>query len=195
MSKSILDNYLKRIQQDESIFPVDQFATKNTPIDSSPMAPVDNPKKRKHKIGNIYPEQAVSEQEMPHRKRCMVDFDGTIHKYSEGWKDGTPYDPPFPGTREAIELLKEMGFEIVIYTARLSEENAKMQGGSDDVIEEQTKLLEDWFEKYQIPYDRMTADKEPAAFYIDDKAVRIVDGNWDDVIRFIRKEMVNTGGK
>lgn len=194
MSKSKLSYYLARIQRGESVFPMDQFATKNKPIDSSPVAPVDNPKKKKHHIGNIYPEQKITEQRS-HRERCMVDFDGTIHKYSEGWKDGTPYDPPFPGAREAIEKLKEMGFEIVIYTARLSEENAKMQGGSDDVVEEQTRLLEDWLEKYQIPYDRMTADKEPAAFYIDDKAVRIEDGNWKEVIQFIRKEMVNTGGK
>ena len=52
-------------------------------------------------------------------KRIMIDFDGTIHKYSEGWKDGTIYDPPFPGVKEVINQFKKDGFEIVIFTSRL----------------------------------------------------------------------------
>ena len=176
---SILDTYLEKLQTDESIFPMDQYASKgNNPVDSSPIEPVDKTgrNKRKHKIKNLFPENAP-----PHKRRVMVDFDGTIHKYSKRWHDGTPYDPPFEKARESIMFLKSLGFEIVIFTARLSEENGDVAG--------QTKMLEEWLEKYDIPYDRMTAEKLAAEFYIDDKVVRIENGDWDTVIEFIKDRM------
>lgn len=173
--------YLEKIQADESVFPVDQFATKNEPLNSGQALPADDPKKRKHKIGNIYSEQAA-----PHKKRILVDFDRTIHQYSRGWENGFPYDPPFEGTREALINLKEMGFEIVIFTSRLSEQNAIEHNQS---IEQQKILLSEWFRKYQIPYDEMTADKIPAEFYIDDRAVCIIDGDWNEVLDKVKERM------
>ena len=46
-----------------------------------------------------------------------VDFDGVIHGYSGGWKDGSIYDPPVPGVREALKKLQEK-FRIVIFSTR-----------------------------------------------------------------------------
>lgn len=174
---SILDSYLQKLQKDESIFPMDQFATKNQPLDSSPKDPVDKKDKKKRHLKNIFPENAP-----PHKKRAMIDFDETIHKYSKRWHDGTPYDPPFEGARDAVQFLKSIGFEIVIFTARLSSE-----GSSDS--NEQKRMLEEWFDKYDIPYDKMTAEKLPAEFYIDDRAIRIENGNWDLVIQLIKDRM------
>lgn len=178
---SLIDKYLEALQTGESIFPVDQFATNNNPIDSSPKQPVDvtGRNKRKHRIKNIFPENTP-----PHKRRVMVDFDGTIHKYSRGWDDDNPYpyDPPFEKARESISFLKSLGFEVVIFTARLSE-----QENGD--VENQTRMLEDWLEKYDIPYDRMTAEKLAGEFYIDDNGLRIENGDWDTVIEFIKDRM------
>jgi len=115
----------------------------------------------------------------------MVDFDETIHQYSMGWYDGTPYDPPFDEARDAILFFKSLGFEVVIFTARLSSEGANGKDGSTN----QRKMLIDWFDKYKIPYDKMTSEKLPAEFYIDDRSVRIENGDWNAVINFIKDRM------
>jgi len=174
----IVDSYLEKLHADESVFPMDQFATRNTPISSSPTNPEDvtGKIKKKEHFKNIFPENAPI-----HKKRVMVDFDGTIHKYSKRWMDGTPYDPPFEKARESIKILKSFGFEVVIFTARLSSE----QGDEEN----QRRMLEEWFNKYDIPFDRMTSDKLPAEFYIDDKAIRIENGDWDTVINLVKEMM------
>jgi len=61
---SLLDSYLQKMQTDESIFPIDQYATNNNAIDSSPRQPVDksNNKKKRH-LKNIFPENTP-----PHEK-------------------------------------------------------------------------------------------------------------------------------
>jgi phosphoglycolate phosphatase-like HAD superfamily hydrolase len=173
-----LDAYLEKIQTDESIFPMDQFSTNDNPVASSPKEPEDKSgkiKKKEH-FRNIFPENTPI-----HKRRVMVDFDRTIHKYSRSWEDGTPYDPPFPYARDSINILKSMGFEIVIFTARLSSET--------NDADKQRSMLEDWFREYDIYYDRMTAEKLPAEFYIDDKALRIEDGNWGSVINSVKEIM------
>lgn len=172
-----LDKYLEAIQTDESIFPVDQFSTKNSPPSSSSGAPIDSAKKRKHKIKNIFPENT-----QPHKKRIMIDFDATIHQYSKRWHDGTPYDPPFEGSRDALRFLKSIGFEIVIFSTRFSEKENKDS-------ENQKSMVAEWMSEYDIPYDRMTAEKLAAEFYVDDRAVRIENGNWDPVISFIKGKL------
>ena len=44
---------------------------------------------------------------MLEKKSISIDFDRVIHKYSEGWKDGTIYDEPVDGAIEAIKRLQD----------------------------------------------------------------------------------------
>ena len=111
-------------------------------------------------------------------KRAMVDLDGTIHKYSQGWKDGSLYDGVFDGAREAIQELKDKGYEIVIFTARLYDE---------DTGHKSAKEVGDYLKKHDIYFDQITHEKLPAAFYIDDKAIQIKNGNWDDVMKQVKQ--------
>ena len=46
-----------------------------------------------------------------------VDFDGVIHGYSKGWRDGTIYDGPVPGAVDALRTLMEH-YAVFIHTSR-----------------------------------------------------------------------------
>lgn len=163
-----IKSYLDKIQNDESVFPIDSFPGK----------------KKKRKILRVYyPNEnwIVIEQ-----RRAMIDLDGTIHKYSKGYQTGKIYDEPFKDAKEVIDWLKGSGYEIVIFTTRASKENA-LNTGSDLDIEIQK--VENWLSNNNIYFDRVTADKLPADFYIDDKAITIKNGNWKAVKNVIQKRM------
>ena len=122
------------------------------------------------------------------KRRVMIDLDGTINKYSDGYRNGELYDDPFEYAKESIDWLKNQGYEIVIFTSRLSIGNAKEFG---DDLEKQKKNITAWLKKYDIYFDRLTGDKLAADFYIDDKAIHIKDGNWDDVLHTIQDRLSN----
>ena len=142
-------------------------------------------KKKKKKILRVaYPNESVTPPTLVYR--AMIDLDRTIHKYSKSWQDGSLYDDPFPNAREVINWLKSKGFEIVIFTTRASAENAADNG--QDVTEEIQKV-ENWLSNNDIYYDRVTAEKLNADFYIDDKAICIKNGDWLDVLKEIKSRI------
>jgi len=179
---NVIDSFLEKLNADESVFPIDQFSTKNSPINNSTGVSVDSVKKKKSKINNLIPEQ----EKVSSKKRIMIDLDGTIHKYSKGWNGGEIYDPPFEGSIDAIKWLKDQGFEIIIFTTRASKANGEEMGG--DYLD-QIKKVKEWVDEYNVPYDGITAEKLAAEFYIDDKAIHIPNGNWDLVVQTIQKRM------
>lgn len=89
--------------------------------------------------------------------RVLVDFDGVIHRYSQGWADGSAYDEPVPGAAEALADLEETGYEIVVFSTR---DGAQIR---------------DWLVRYGFPAWRVTRVKEPAVCQIDDRAIRFSD--------------------
>ena len=149
-------------------------------MDSFPEVP--RKKKKRSIIRTVYPEMLL----LFHEKRAMIDLDQTIHKYSKGYEDGTIYDEPFKGARDAINWLKDNGYEIVIFSTRASPGNAEEQGGDQN---KQIANIEAWLKHHDIYFDRVTADKISADFYIDDKAIPIHNGNWDAVLKVVKKRM------
>lgn len=156
-----VSDYLEKIQNDESIFPMDSPA-------------------KKKKVLKYYSEADNS------TRRAMIDLDGTIHKYSKGYQDGTIYDDPFDGAKETIDWLKGLGFEIIIFTTRASKENAEELGG--DHLKQITNI-ENYLNDNGIYFDRITSDKLGADFYIDDRAITIENGDWDSVKKIIRSRI------
>jgi len=136
--------------------------------------------KKRQIIRTVYPESNI--ESLP--KRAMIDLDGTIHKYSQGYKDGSIYDSPFDGAKEVIDWLKSNGYEIVIFTTRASKANADELGGD---YKEQIRQIIKWLKKNDIYFDKITAEKLAAQFYIDDKAIHISNGNWKTVLNVIKK--------
>lgn len=103
---------------------------------------------------------------MAEHDTIAIDFDGVIHKYSKGWQDGSIYDEPVPGAREALlELAKD--FKLVVFTAR-SDQNA----------------VREWISKKINLSLPVTNIKPPALAYIDDRAVHFTD--WQSALWQIR---------
>lgn len=152
-----IQTYLEKLQQDESIFPMDSFD------------------KKKVVMRVPYPEQ----KEFTKKERIAIDFDRVIHGYSKGWLDGEVYDSPVEGAKEAIDLLKN-NYEIVIFTARLSSLDHP-----DIRAAQKVKILK-WLKDNNIYFDILTSDKPSAKFYIDDRAIRFT-GNWDETLNQIKE--------
>lgn len=110
-------------------------------------------------------------------KRIIIDFDGTI------CKDEFPdVGSPEPNVREALQQLKDLGYEIMIHSCRTA--------SYWEDREKHLKIITEFMKKNEIPYDGIVIDKnldKPLAmFYIDDRAIRY-DGGWLDVVRMIEK--------
>jgi len=168
----VIDKILeKKVQDDESVgsFAIDSFPKKK--------------KKRKRQIiRTIYPES--KDEKLP--RRAMIDLDGTIHKYSKGFQDGSIYDDPFDGAREVINWLRNQGFEIVIFTTRASQANSDETGISNS---EQINKISKWLTDNGIYFDKITGEKLAGEFYIDDRAIHIKDGDWNTVLNVIKKRI------
>jgi phosphoglycolate phosphatase-like HAD superfamily hydrolase len=100
------------------------------------------------------------------RAKVMVDFDGVIHRYSKGWDDGTAYDPPMPGAKQSLQALEDEGYNVVIFSSRLSGQ------------------IVAWLKKYEFPPYRVTNIKEGAVAYIDDRAIQFKD--WYSAVNQVR---------
>lgn len=161
---------LRAFQGTDEDFEIDSFPTPRN-------------RKRKQILRTIHPEQRIIG---PKKRRAMIDLDGTIHKYSKGYKDGTIYDEPYIGAREVINYLRRNNYEIVIFTSRASFGNSEEM---DADRQDQINQVADWLDKNQIYYDRITGDKLSADFYIDDKAIHIPNGDWNVVMNVIKKRI------
>lgn len=112
-----------------------------------------------------------------------VDFDGVIHRYSNGWQEGVVYDPPVEGTKRAMKWFVERGYRVVILTARL-------QPRYPDIQEQRAKMIQ-WLTKYGFNegehYHEITNNKPSAEMYIDNKAMRFT-GNWKEIIQYLHEK-------
>lgn len=100
-------------------------------------------------------------------REIFIDFDGPVHLYSQGYKDGSIYDPPSDNVKDVIDILKKT-YSIVIFTARVSKIAAD---AIDKSVEDVKKDIAIWLNKYNIHFDDITCEKRPAVMYIDDLAV------------------------
>lgn len=104
---------------------------------------------------------------MSNKKVIAIDFDGVVHDFKNP-VSGRTMGGPIEGTLDALNLLRDAGYQIIIFTFR---------GWAQYVV--------DWLDYYNIPYDSITNTKPNADFYIDDKGLRFT--NWPDIIKQIIK--------
>ncbi len=101
----------------------------------------------------------------------IFDIDGTlcpIKKENEKYEDLVPY-------KNIIEKLKEYkknGARIILFTSR----NMNSYNGNIGLINKNTaKVLLDWLDKWDIPYDEIIYGKPwpgHKGFYVDDRTIR-----------------------
>ena len=107
-----------------------------------------------------------------------VDFDGVIHKYSKGWQDGSIYDPPIDGVKEALQKFRDIGYKIVIYSTRCNRRqiDGKLQ-------ESEIAQVSAYLNEHHIPCDGIASKEKPlASVYIDDNGYRF-DGDWNTCVK------------
>ena len=107
-----------------------------------------------------------------------MDFDGVIHKNSKGYYDGTIYDEPVDGAKEALEQLSKQ-YDVVLFTVKAKPDRGLINGKSG------TELVWDWLKDHGMDkyVTKVTSEKPRAVFYVDDKAVQFTD--WNDTIKKI----------
>jgi len=102
-----------------------------------------------------------------------VDFDGTLHP----WGGMFDYPEPMSGGPEFMTRLRAEGYNIVIFTSRLSLAWLTEEYGQNFLYGAKLHrtYVTDWCRRYGIPFDDVTAEKIPALCYIDDKAIHFDD--------------------
>lgn len=96
-----------------------------------------------------------------------VDFDGVLHGYSKGWKDGSIYDPPVPGALDGLRRLMDQ-YAVFIFTARAPQQVIPWLEGHGFDCAHDDQRLRFWNERGRL---LVTQRKLPARAYLDDRAV------------------------
>lgn len=93
-----------------------------------------------------------------------IDFDGVIHD-NKNPIEGKRMGPPIVGAKEALQQMRETGEAIIIFCVWANDYG--------------WKVIHDWMEFYQIPFDDITNVKPQADVYIDDKALKFE--SWEQI--------------
>ena len=102
-----------------------------------------------------------------------VDFDGVIHTYDQGWRDGSIYGEFMPGAIEGLTRLMQR-YAVFIHTSRRPRQVARwIEQRSGYGIECTTRVPRKGFWN-QRGYLLVTNRKLPAVAYIDDRGIRFV---------------------
>ncbi len=116
-------------------------------------------------------------------KRVIVDFDGTICGFA--FPDTGPLEP---GVKEALQEIRDMGYEIVIHSCRTGSYWEGQLSMPNRL--EHFKIIFKFMVLHDLPYDRILIDenydKPIATFYIDDRGIGY-HGNWNDVVNEVRE--------
>lgn len=109
-----------------------------------------------------------------------LDFDGVMHRYSRGWQGGRIYDPPMPGTGDAVREILDLEAAFVL-TAR---EDLDAVAGWIEREMDIPCLIDDPYESRHFWDERgrllVTNKKYPARAYLDDRAVLFTrEGGWE----------------
>ncbi len=124
------------------------------------------------------------ETELPPGDAIVFDFDGTIADNGGGWENPTE---PVEGVKEVLEELKQMGYYIIVSSCRTA------SYWPDRDPEDQVKLITEFLDKFEIPYDEIWGgDKPLGAWYVDDRGFNATGDNWDELISMAEKRQVNT---
>ena len=126
----------------------------------------------------------MSEKKKERPTTLAIDFDGVIHKYSEGWKDGSIYDEPINNAFKGIKYLQKMGFAVFIHSSRDPQQIVDwMEENAPDIKCQQVPPTDMFWNYTEIL--GVTDRKLPAVAYLDDRAIKFGRSglmSWTDVV-------------
>ncbi len=130
-----------------------------------------------------------------------IDFDGVIHEYSEGWKDGSIYDNFVTGALTAIEYFLSIGYNVFIFSTRHAGQiknhfDMLNDAPAPDMIRFKYKVIPFWVRTFwnKKGVVGITNRKLAADYYIDDRTIRFSD--WEKTIAKIHlKEITQINAK
>lgn len=129
-------------------------------------------------------DRIINDHEIPPVAKGVicVDYDATLVPWGE--LDSVP--EPLPGAVKALQRFKEAGYKIVILTSRMSPTWWAAEGwpNSPQIASRWWYSVADVLERHGIPFDMITAEKVPAVYYIDDRAVSFRN-NWEEIERMV----------
>ncbi len=120
----------------------------------------------------------------------VMDIDGTICDIRKGSETYLDVNPKYE-ILEKLKQYKKDGFYIILYTAR---QMKTYQANLGRINANTGKVLFEWLEKYQVPYDEIHFGKPwcgKNGFYVDDKAIRpseFEELNFEEITDLLEKE-------
>ena len=123
-------------------------------------------------------------------KVIVMDIDGTLCEIKSKEQSYLDVSPKF-NILEKLNKMKQEGFYIILYTSR----QMRTYDGNIGKINANTgKILFQWLEKYNIPFDEIYFGKPwcgKSGFYVDDKAIRpseFAKLSYDEIIKLLEAE-------
>jgi hypothetical protein len=119
------------------------------------------------------------QQSSENHNQIAIDFDGVIHKNSKGFYDGTVYDEPIEGVKDALKKLSKQ-YKIIIFTCKVKPDRPLIKGKTGK------ELIEAWLSKHDLLHyiSEITCEKPRATIYIDDKGYKF--NNWGSTLDFLQ---------
>lgn len=120
---------------------------------------------------------------------AAVDLDGTLlqpidYDAPEELSGQPALSPPMRGAAMAMSTLQELGWKVIIHTARLS------KARSQDQLEQMVDEIRHHLQSESIHFDEIADGQKPVAdVYIDDHATHF-DGDWWTTIKNVTKQAV-----
>lgn len=124
---------------------------------------------------------------MTEPKTICVDFDQTICD-----SNYPALGPPKSGVREAMQVLRDLGYRLIISSCRSCGWNWDCYYPDTEVVPATERTvhitMKAWLDEHGIPYDILddgTKGKVSASLYVDDKGFRF-ENDWPAVVEFVR---------
>ncbi len=112
-------------------------------------------------------------QKLADPETAAIDFDGVLHEYQE-WDGPVPKNKPVEGALDFINKVIDMGYEVVIHSARASTKRGR-------------EGIRRWLKEYNFPKIKVTHKKPHAEVYVDDRAYRF-EGDFKRTLKFLRSK-------
>lgn len=114
----------------------------------------------------------------PRTKRTIaIDFDGVIHSYHDGYKNGEIYGSVILGAFEAVERFLGVGYSVYIHSTR-DPETIMLWLQKQDGWKWNTLVIPDDMKFWNLrDCVGVSNRKIPAIVYIDDRALRFTSWN------------------